>query len=156
MPKDKGVFEFNRLYDVNLELALNSVIYGQEMIKLGCCGKPHVRKFFIDKDLTNELRWITPAKYREASKISVHSILGISFGFQTSLFRKHMANLAGKEELAMSIIYTGRRGAKKDLNVVFMDPEQMRRFVTGLQYIVLKESCQLVLSRKYRNEESAE
>ena len=132
---------------MNLEQALNSLVFGEEALKIGCCGKPHMRKFFVDPDIMQELRWVTPAKYEQDSKISVHSMTGITFGFKTSLFKKHKENLKGKDELAISIRYIGKRGAKKHLNIVFITPEHMRLFVTGLQYIILKEGRGLVLSR---------
>jgi len=149
VPIDSKVHEFKPIFDVNLELALNSVIYGEEGVKLGCCGKPHVRKFFIEPELMQELRWITPAKYESDSKINVHTITGIAFGFKTHLFKKHAENFKGKDDLAVSVRYQGKGGSKKSLNIVFMSPEQMKLFVTGLQYVILKECCGLVLSRRY-------
>ena len=95
-----------------------------------------------------KLRWITPAKYKKESKIPVNDIVEITFGFQTALFKKHSEALAEKEDLAVSIKYIGSRGVIKDLNVVFLNPQHMHLFVTGLQYTILKEECGLVMARQ--------
>ncbi len=148
VPSAKETFDFNPIFPVNLEDALDAVFYGVRVTKLGCCGSPHIRTFFIDKDKQQELRWITPAKREEVSKIDVHDIVAIAFGFTTQLFRKHQYNLASKEELSVAVKYKGKRGVITDLNIVFLNPRQMHLFVTGLQFIIMKANCGLVLAKQ--------
>jgi hypothetical protein len=97
----------------------------------------------------NELRWITPAKTAEVSRISVHKIESILFGFKTYRFKKHMEEFKGKEEMACTIKYLGKADVLTKLNVVFNSVNEMQLFITGLQYVTLKEKFHLVLATQY-------
>lgn len=138
--------EFNPIFPVNFEQALNSLIYGERILKLGNFGDPHVRKFFIDPEIMQRLQWITPAKEVKKSSINVHTVTSISFGFKTATFNKHKQQFQNKEHLAVSVRYLIKGQTKRSLNLIFDSVEKMRLFATGLQYIILKETRGLVLS----------
>ena len=132
---------------MNIEQGLNSIIYGEAAIKLCNWGKPHIRKFFIDPEDTKYLRWISPAKAPTRSCIDIATVTSITFGFNTPLFQKHKEILKGKDELAVSINYQVKEKEVKSLNLIFLDPERMQLFITGLQFFVLKQGHGLILSQ---------
>ncbi len=137
---------FEPLFSGDFEAALNVVIYGVYAVKLGGCGKPHVRRFFIDNNNMQELRWITPAKGRERSCVPLRSVESFSFGYRTKLFTKHELLLGKKPECALTISYVSSAAAKCELNIAFEDEITKQLFVIGLQYFILKEQCGLILS----------
>lgn len=141
------VYEFDSSFEISLEQGLNSVIYGEEAIKLCNWGKPHIRKFFVEPEDMKYLQWISPAKAPSRSRIDITTVVSISFGFKTPLFLKHKELLKGKDELAVAISYQTKDKDPKSLNLIFLNPERMQLFVTGLQYLILKQGRGLVLSQ---------
>ena len=137
----------NSSFDTDLERALNSIVYGEELVKFGGWGNPHIRKFFIDPLTMDKLQWITPAKVLSKSSIDLKTITKITFGLKTLNLKKHKVMLKGKEDLTASIFYKLNDKDELTLNVLFKNPLQMKLFITGLQYIILKETRGLILSQ---------
>eukprot|EP00826_Nyctotherus_ovalis_P066211 TRINITY_DN9769_c0_g1_i10.p1 TRINITY_DN9769_c0_g1~~TRINITY_DN9769_c0_g1_i10.p1 ORF type:complete len:361 (-),score=108.09 TRINITY_DN9769_c0_g1_i10:42-1124(-) len=100
------------------------------------------------------LQWISPAKAPSRSRIDITTVVSISFGFKTPLFQKHKELLKGKDELAVAINYQTKDKDPKSLNLIFLNPERMQLFITGLQYLIIKQVCGLILSQTSTRDKS--
>ncbi len=127
--------------DQNMEEALNSAIYGENIIKLGKVGSHHFRRFYLHPKEANPfvLQWVTSSKKPVVSRINLRNVKEIKFGFQTSLLKKKQGKFRGREDLAVAMVYRNDKDRiDKDLNLVFTTPIQMRQWVTGIEYYIIK------------------
>lgn len=144
-----ATFEFEPLFPVDFDDALDAVIYGTDMVKLGNWGEPHTRRFFLDKETLQELTWVTPAKADTKSRIKLKSIKSFQFGYKGKLFEKQGQQLGKVENLAFTINYLNDKEAETILSVVFKNRPQLFNFVSGLQYLVMCEKSGLILTSQY-------
>ena len=133
--------------EIDIEEAMNYIIYGQTILKLGNRGDPHYRRFYLNESDPCILQWITPAKTAEKSQLRLKDIYKITFGISTKQFMKFKKKFTPWEDVCLSLHYKkGLRKVDSNLNLKFYDQKQFKMWLTGIQYFIVKAQSPFAFS----------
>ena len=116
--------------EVDLDAALDSVIFGQDIIKICRRGASwHYRRFYLLESSKRHLQWISEKKILSQCRLNLTRVTRIQLGPLSLPFMKRLKKLEGREELCVTIFY---KNGTKELDLLFDGQKEMEYFVTGL------------------------